>query len=50
MPKLVKSVKMNVNVISHGPSQGKTYKDDNGRKVNVVNYVEHNAFSIIFLI
>lgn len=35
---------MNVNVISHGPSQGKTYKDDNGRKVNVVNYVEHNAF------
>ncbi|MBC3080691.1 nucleoside hydrolase [Staphylococcus capitis] len=44
MPKLVKSVKMNVNVISHGPSQGKTYKDDNGRKVNVVNYVEHNAF------
>ena len=43
-PKLVKSVKMNVDVISHGPSQGKTYKDENGRKVNVVNYVERNAF------
>ena len=47
-PKLVKSVKMNVDVISHGPSQGKTYKDENGRKVNVVNYVERNAFSTIF--
>lgn len=43
-PKLVKSVKMNVNVISHGPSQGKTYRDNNGRKVNVVNYVERTAF------
>ena len=43
-PKLVKSVKMNVDVVSHGPSQGKTFRDDNGRKVNVINYVERNVF------
>ena len=35
---------MNVDVVSHGPSQGKTFRDDNGRKVNVINYVERNVF------
>ncbi len=43
-PKLTKSVKLNVDVIAHGPSQGRTFKCDDGREVNVINYVERNNF------
>ncbi len=43
-PKLTKSVKLNVDVIAHGPSQGRTFKCNNGREVNVINYVERNNF------
>lgn len=43
-PKLTKSVKLNVDVIAHGPSQGRTFKCNDGREVNVINYVERNNF------
>lgn len=43
-PKLTKSVKLNVDVIAHGPSQGRTVQSDNGREINMINYVERNKF------
>ena len=43
-PKLTKSVKLNVDVIAHGPSQGRTFKCNDCREVNVINYVERNNF------
>ncbi|MBL3399337.1 nucleoside hydrolase [Staphylococcus pasteuri] len=43
-PKLTKSVKLNVDVKAHGPSQGRTFKCNDGREVNVINYVERNNF------
>lgn len=42
--KLTKSVKLNVDVIAHGPSQGRTVQRDNGREINMINYVERNKF------
>lgn len=44
-PDLVKSEAMQVEVIPHGPSQGRTVKVmEGGRRVNVVNDVDRNAF------
>ncbi|EZI00345.1 hypothetical protein SA21314_0676 [Staphylococcus aureus subsp. aureus 21314] len=33
-----------VDVISYGPSQGKTFECKDGRKINVINHVDNNAF------
>lgn len=44
MPDLVYSVEKTVDVMSHGPSQGKTYECANGRKVNVIDSVDNKAF------
>ncbi|MGZ2220749.1 nucleoside hydrolase [Staphylococcus argenteus] len=41
---LVYSVEKTIDVMSHGPSQGKTYECANGRKVNVIDSVDNEAF------
>lgn len=44
-PELVEHQKVRASVITNGPSQGKTYVDeDHGRELNVVNDVKHNEF------
>ncbi|HID5036376.1 TPA: nucleoside hydrolase [Staphylococcus aureus] len=41
---LVHSIEKKVDVISYGPSQGKTFECKDGRKINVINHVDNNAF------
>ncbi|MGZ1530710.1 nucleoside hydrolase [Staphylococcus argenteus] len=41
---LVYSVEKTIDVMSHGPSQGKTYECANSRKVNVIDSVDNEAF------
>ncbi len=41
---LVDSIEKKVDVISYGPSQGKTFECKDGRKINVINHVDNNAF------
>lgn len=41
---LVHSIEKKVDVISYGPSQGKTFECEDGRKINVINHVDNNAF------
>ena len=38
------SVIFKVDVYTKGPSQGRTYKSDDGRIVRVVNHVNHDEF------
>lgn len=43
-PELVKSKVIESGVYTHGPAQGRTYEMENGRPVNVVYDVDHDAF------
>ncbi|AKS66202.1 nucleoside hydrolase [Staphylococcus coagulans] len=44
-PSLVKKVEVKASVYTKGPSQGRTYLDEqNGRLIQVINHVEHDAF------
>lgn len=43
-PELVKSKEVFSGVYTHGPSQGRTYEMEDGRPVNVVYDVDHDAF------
>ncbi|MGX0386287.1 inosine-uridine nucleoside N-ribohydrolase [Staphylococcus hominis] len=41
---LTDSIELKVDVYTKGPSQGRTYKSDDGRIVRVVNHVNHDEF------
>ncbi len=41
---LVHSIKVNVDVESRGPSQGRTYLTEQGRPIHVVTVVKHDEF------
>ena len=43
-PELVQYEHKFVDVISYGPSQGRTFEVSQGRPVNVINHVDNNAF------
>ncbi|MDR5603267.1 nucleoside hydrolase [Staphylococcus coagulans] len=44
-PSLVKKEEVKASVYTKGPSQGRTYLDEqNGRLIQVINHVEHDAF------
>lgn len=43
-PELVKSKVVYSDVVTEGPSQGRTYEVENGRRVNLVYDVDHDAF------
>lgn len=43
-PSLVKYSKVKADVITRGPSQGKTFLNDGGRGINVINHVDHDDF------
>ncbi|MGW7890040.1 nucleoside hydrolase [Staphylococcus xylosus] len=45
MPDLIRKHDLNVSVYTEGPSQGKTYVDDQcGRPISVINHVDHDNF------
>jgi len=41
---LVRSTEVNVDVESHGPSQGRTYRTEQGRPIHVITEVQHDEF------
>ncbi|PCT85570.1 purine nucleosidase, partial [Listeria monocytogenes] len=45
MPDLIRKHDLNVSVYTEGPSQGKTYVDDQcGRPISVIDHVDHDNF------
>lgn len=45
MPELIRKHDLNVSVYTEGPSQGKTYVDDQcGRPISVIDHVDHDNF------
>ena len=42
--KLVESTKLKIDVVSQGPSQGRTFQSENGREVQVITDVNKQAF------
>lgn len=45
MPELIRKHDLNVSVYIEGPSQGKTYVDNqNGRPISVIDHVDHDKF------
>ena len=45
-PNLVESTKVKIDVVSQGPSQGRTFQSENGREVQVITDVNKQAFLI----
>lgn len=43
-PNLVESTKLKIDVVSQGPSQGRTFQSENGREVQVITDVNKQAF------
>lgn len=43
-PELVKKESQKVSVITDGPSQGRTFKSDEGRMINIINDVDRDGF------
>ncbi|MBF0718190.1 nucleoside hydrolase [Staphylococcus sciuri] len=43
-PELVKKETQKVSVITDGPSQGRTFKSDEGRMINIINDVDRDGF------
>ncbi|RIN21678.1 nucleoside hydrolase [Mammaliicoccus vitulinus] len=43
-PELVKKEKQKISVITDGPSQGRTFKSEEGRTVNIINDVDRDGF------
>lgn len=43
-PELVKKESHKVSVITDGPSQGRTFKSDEGRMINIINDVDRDGF------
>ncbi|MFP6334235.1 purine nucleosidase, partial [Bacillus subtilis] len=43
-PELVQKEQQKLGVLTHGPSQGRTFKREEGRNVNIINDVNRDAF------
>lgn len=43
-PELVQKEQQKLGVLTHGPSQGRTFKSEEGRNVNIINDVNRDAF------